>query len=134
MLKLTPPAEGVAPSGAAVPLPAPAGARRGAGLPPDSSVTGRFVAPLRRGRFARPRLKHRARLRVPDLGRVLGDGAVAREEARCGDVGDDLPCPRSRVCVELEKPTVRLEIRAQVCQMPVVVALVEEGVPQRLED
>src|SRR5215470_10767758 len=82
MLKLTPPAQGVAPSGEAVPLPAPARALSGGGAPPDSSVTGRFVAAPRPGGEPPPRLEHRARLRVPDLGRVLGDGAIAREEAR----------------------------------------------------
>src|SRR5262249_36198357 len=102
MLKFTPSALVVAPSGDAAPLPAPPGAMGGGGAPPDSSVTGRFVAPPRGGGEP-PRLEHRARLGVPDLGRVLGDGAIAREEARGGDVGDGLSRPRLLVRVELEE-------------------------------
>src|SRR5690242_13226834 len=114
MLKLTPSPHGVAPSGEAAPLSARTWATSGADRPPDSRVTGRFVPSLRRGRGQPPSLEHRARLRVPDLGRVLGDGAVAREEARCGDVGDRLPGPSLLVRVQLEEPAVRLEVGAQV--------------------
>src|SRR5499425_651034 len=134
MLKLTPSAPGVAPSGEAAPLPAPTGAMGGAGAPPDSSVTGRFVAPPRGGGSPPPRLEHRARLRVPDLGRVLGDGAIAREEARGGDVGDGFSRPRLLIRVELEEATVRLEVGAQIGEVHVVVAAGEQRVPHRLED
>src|SRR5215831_239317 len=48
MLKLTPSALGVAPSGDAAPLPAPVGATGNVGALPGSSVTARFGAPLRR--------------------------------------------------------------------------------------
>src|SRR5215813_15361054 len=113
MLKLTPSPHGVAPRGEAAPLPAPVGATSGSDTPPDSGVTDCVVVPLRRGSGPPPGLEHRARLRVPDLGRVLGDGAVAREEAGGGDVGDGLPRPSLLVRVQIEEATIGLEVGAQ---------------------
>src|SRR5207247_10299796 len=57
---------------------------------------------------------HRARLGVPDLGRVLVDGAIAGELARPGDVEDGLACRPLLLRVELEEPPVRLQLGGQV--------------------
>src|SRR5436309_14837947 len=73
---------------------------------------------------------HRARLGVPDLGRVLGDGAIAGELARPGDVEDGLACPPLLVRVELEEPPVGLQVGAQVGQVHIMVAAGEQRVAQ----
>ena len=63
-------------------------------------------------------------LGVPDVGRVLGDRAVAGELPGAGHVQDRLARPGSRVGVERAQAAVRLEIGREVRQVHVVVARV----------
>src|SRR5208337_673775 len=53
-----------------------------------------------RDRRASQPLRRRARLGAPDFGRILPDGAVARELARGGDVVDDLARPFIRMAAQ----------------------------------
>src|SRR3954464_10766415 len=80
------------------------------------------------------RLRHRAWPGVPDVGRVLGDGAVAGELAGGGDVQNRLARPRVGSSVQLAQPTVGLEVGPQVRQVQVAVAVGHEHVAERLED
>src|SRR5215470_8752568 len=122
MLKFAPPGHGVAPSGAAAPGEAGAVDLVGARSDPRAVVTERTGArapPLRSGPPASPSgrlrratgrrvaaLAHRARLGAPDLGGVLGDGAVARERPGAGDVLDRPARPFLGIRVGLEQPPV----------------------------
>src|SRR5262245_33672133 len=74
------------------------------------------------------------RLGMPDLGGVLGDGAVARELARASHVKDGLARPLIAVRVQLEQPAIRLEVAREIGQVHVVVTARQEGLPQRFED
>ena len=71
---------------------------------------------------------------VPDVGRVLGDGAVAGELARAGHIQDGLARPGVRVGIQLDQPLVRLQVGLQVRQVHVVVAVRQQRVAQRRED
>src|SRR5262245_58076377 len=51
-------------------------------------------------------LRNRARLRVPDVGRVLGDGAVTGELSRAGHVQDGLARPGVRVGIQIDQAPV----------------------------
>src|SRR5262245_28505563 len=77
---------------------------------------------------------YRTRLRVPDLGRILPDRAVARERSGTGHVQDGLLRPPLLVGIHLEEPPVRLQIGAEVRQVHVVVASGQQALAQRLED
>src|SRR5262245_39153016 len=77
-----------------------------------------------------PTLAHGTRFRAPDLGSVLGDRAIARELAGSGHVEDRLAGPRWRVGVEREQARVRLEVRPEVGEVHVVIAVAEQRVAQ----
>ena len=79
-------------------------------------------------------LRHRARLRIPDRGRVLGDGAVAGEFSRAGHVEDGLARPAVRVGIQLDQPLVRIQVGLEVRQMHVMVAVRQERVAQGSKD
>src|SRR5215469_597453 len=66
----------------------------GAGLPASGEMV--MSAPFL--------LRYRTRLRVPDLGGVLSDGAVARKFSRAGDVQNRLARPLVLVSMELAEP------------------------------
>src|SRR5207247_1646009 len=66
---------------------------------------------------------HRARFRVPNLGGVLRNGAVARKLSGAGYVQNRLTHPSVRVCVELAEPLIGIEIRPEIRQKHVVVAM-----------
>src|ERR1700730_15807679 len=51
-------------------------------------------------------LWHRTRLRIPNLGGVLRDRAVARELAGARDIEDGLACPSVAIGVQLGQPVV----------------------------
>src|SRR2546422_7854115 len=73
-------------------------------------------------------LRHRARLDVPDVSRVLGDRAVARELPGAGHVQDCPTRPSVRVRIEPAELRVGLEIGNEIREMHVVVAAREQGV------
>src|SRR5262249_26313879 len=75
-------------------------------------------------------LRDRTRLRVPDGGRVLGDGAVAGELSRTGHVQDGLARPGIRVGIQLDQPLVGLQVGLEVRQVHVVVSVRQERVAQ----
>src|SRR5262249_49968459 len=81
-----------------------------------------------------PRLLNGAGLCIPDLAGVLGDRAIAREFSGAGDVQDGLASPSFRVAVKLTKSIACFNVRFQVSQVHVVVALGEQHFPNRLED
>src|SRR5712675_260540 len=58
-----------------------------------------------------PGSRHRTRLHVPDVRRVLGDAAVAGELSRAGHVQDGLLRPRLRVGVHRAELAIGLQIR-----------------------
>src|SRR2546425_7803232 len=63
-------------------------------------------------------LRHGARLCIPDVGRVLGAGAVTGELPGTGYIQDSLARPSLQVGVQFDQPLVRLEI----CSYPVWVS------------
>src|SRR5438552_3842887 len=71
---------------------------------PTSLRAGAKRAPphAKRGEAGLCRLGHGARLRAPDFGGVLGDGAVAGEFSGTRDVQDGLSRPLLRIGVQLE--------------------------------
>src|SRR5271166_5925404 len=77
---------------------------------------------------------HRTWFRIPDLGGVLGDRAIARKLAGTGHVQDSLARPRVVVRVKLAEPLVRIEIGFEVRQMHVVVPLRQQCIRQRGKD
>src|SRR5215510_11755435 len=103
---------------------------------PASGLTDMTRAPcwLRVAPTPRSRLLDGTSGGPPDLRRVLGDGAIAGELSRAGDVQDGLVRPAALVRVELDQPTVGLEVGSEVGQMHVVVAVGEERVAQGLGD
>src|SRR4030095_11517661 len=68
-------------------------------------------------------LWYRTRLRIPDLRRILGDGAVTGELPGAGQVQDDLARPALGIGVEREKSAIRFEIGGEIRQMHVVIAV-----------
>jgi hypothetical protein len=68
-------------------------------------------------------LKQRTRLRVPDLSRVLSNGAVARKFPGAGDIQNRPVRPSIRVRIELAEPLIRIGIGPEIRQMHVVVAV-----------
>src|SRR5262245_24170007 len=79
-------------------------------------------------------LRHRARLRIPDVGCVLGDGATAGELPGTGDIQDCLVRPPLRVGVQFDQPLVRLEIGPEVRKVHVVIPVCQQCVEQGSED
>ena len=75
-------------------------------------------------------LGHRARLDVPDAGRVFGDRAVAGELSRAGHIQDRLARPGVRVGIQLDQPLIRLQVRTQIRQVHVVVAVRQQRIAQ----
>src|SRR2546427_10145659 len=96
----------------------------GAGWPASEEIA---VAALVSCTMAGP-LRHRARLDVPDVSRVLGDRAVARELPGAGYVQDCPTRPSVRVRIEPAELRVGLEIGNEIREMHVVVAAREQGV------
>src|SRR3954451_6831681 len=131
-LKFTPSRHGVAPRGELVPCRGPSAKSERTGIDSISSIvlTERSVKWV----FFRITSGHWAWFRIPDLGRVLRDGAVAGELAGAGDVHDDLASPLIRVAIQLKQPLVRLKVGRKVRQVHVVVAAGQQGLAQRLED
>src|SRR5882762_3286856 len=75
----------------------------------------------------------RRRLHLPDVPCVLRDRPIARELAGGRHVQDGLARPRIRIPVERAELAIRLEIRAEVCKVHVVIAP-EQRLAQRCED
>src|SRR3954469_23222151 len=71
-------------------------------------------------------LRHLARIRIPNFGRVLGNGSVAGEFAGSGNIQYRLTRPFVSVGVEIAKPLIRLEIGFEVRQMHVMVAMSQQ--------
>src|ERR1700730_667886 len=115
-LKLTPPRQTVAPRGALRPVLVASSSKAFAPLTP--------LAPSR----------HRARLGVPDIGRVLGNRAVARELPGAGHVEDGLARPRFRVRIQRAQAAIGLEIGCEIGKIHVVVAARQQGVAQWRKD
>src|SRR6516225_6818790 len=84
--------------------------------------------------WANPLLRYGTGLGIPDLGRVLGDGAVAGELAGPGDVQDRPARPPGLVRVEFAESPIGIEIGSEVGQVHVVVALGQERTVQRRKD
>src|SRR5215813_3653799 len=99
--------------------------------PSSCSVSVAFIACLLWRRGARSR--NRARLDLPNLFGVLGNGTIARELPRAGHVQDCLARPRVRVGVELAEAAIRLEIRSQIGEVQIVV-VGQQGIAQRRKD
>src|SRR5438105_5918794 len=78
--------------------------------------------------IGRTPLWHRARFGIPDLVRILRNGAVAGELSRAGDVQDRLAHPSVTAIIQLAKRLIRFEIRLQIRQMHVVIAMREQRV------
>src|SRR5260370_24886591 len=78
--------------------------------------------------FASSFLWDRARFRVPDLGRVLGDGAIAGELPGAGDIQNRFVPPRIALCVEFAKPLIRISVRSAVGVVQVVVDMLKQRV------
>ena len=74
------------------------------------------------------------RLAVPDLPVVLGDRAVGRELAGAGDVEDRLLRPLVGRPVELRHALLRIDEAAQVGEVHVVVAVLEQPADDRAEN
>src|SRR6266404_873438 len=74
------------------------------------------------------------RLDFPDFRRVLGNGAVAGELPGAGDIQNGLACPGVGVAIQVAQPLVRFEIRFQICQVQVVVPVLEESIEQWSKD
>src|SRR5262245_39182572 len=85
-------------------------------------------------RLLKTSLRDGTRLRVPDGGRVLGDGAVAGELSRAGHIHNGLARPGVRVGVQLDQPPVRVQVGLEVRQVHVVVAVRQERVAQGGKD
>src|SRR5215475_7487175 len=84
----------------------------GAGLPASGDIV-----------IGRSSLEYRAGFDVPNLGRVLGNGAVARKFSGAGDIQNGLARPSVRIRIEFAKPPIRIEIGFKISQMHVVVAM-----------
>src|SRR5262249_13224602 len=76
-------------------------------------------------------LRYRARLGVPDAGRVFSDGAVAGELARAGHVQDGLTGPDVGTAIQLDQLSIRVQVGLQIRQVHVVVAVRQQRVAQR---
>src|SRR5207245_2837829 len=63
-------------------------------------------------------LRHGARLCIPDVGRILGDGAITGELPGTGDIQDRLTRPSRQVGVQFDQLTRRAVARAD-CQRAV---------------
>src|SRR6266478_1386721 len=97
----------------------------GAGLPASGEMSICVVLSMGSGKVS---LWDRARFRVPDLGRVLGDCPVAGELAGAGDIQNCFARPSIAVCVEFAKTLIRIKIGLEVRQMHVVVAMRKQRV------
>src|SRR5215469_129058 len=84
--------------------------------------------------MARTSSRHRTRVRIPDLGGILGNRAVARKFAGAGNIYDGLARPSVGVGVQLSQPVVRLEVGFTVCQVHVVVSVGQQRITYRSED
>src|SRR5215472_1013974 len=73
-------------------------------------------------------LKYWTWFHLPDGIRVFDDRTVRRELTRTRDIQNSLACPRVRVAIQLHNPVVCLEIRRQVSQVHVVVAMRQQKV------
>src|SRR5262245_10802660 len=78
--------------------------------------------------------RNRARLHIPNIGRVLCDRAVARELPGASYIQDCLARPSIRVSIEVAELAVSLEIGREVRQVHVVVPTCQQRVLQRCED
>src|SRR5437762_9900900 len=76
-------------------------------------------------------LKNRARFGLPDFGRVLGDRPVAGKLPRAGYVQACFAGPGVAVPVQLAEPLIGLQIRSEVRQVHVVVAVCQQRVMNR---
>src|SRR6266404_2097841 len=76
---------------------------------------------------------HRTRCSVPDVFRILCDGAIARELPGGGNVQDGFARPSFFVRVQFTQARVSFAIAFQVSQVKVVVALAQDGIQDRLE-
>src|SRR5919201_5390744 len=79
-------------------------------------------------------LLHWTGLRLPDVGGVLRDGAVAGELAGVAHIEDRLAHPRVGLCVQGADLFLGLDVCRQVGEVPIVVAVREEHVPDRGKD
>src|SRR5215831_20451491 len=79
-------------------------------------------------------LRYRTRLHLPDVGGVLGDGAIAGELPGARQIQDGLARPGVSVGIQFYQPLVRLKIRREVCQMQVVIPMCQQRVTQRGEN
>src|SRR5215813_661880 len=77
---------------------------------------------------------HRARLGVPDLRCVFPDGAVAGKAVRASYIDNRFAGPTIRVRIKLSDLALSLQIRFEVGQMHIVVAVIQERVPDRAKD
>ena len=71
---------------------------------------------------------------VPNLPGILGNGAVAGEPARCGNVQNHLACPCRLVGIQFPQPLMGLGVTGEVGQMPVVVAVLHQRIEDGRED
>src|SRR5580658_8872441 len=78
-------------------------------------------------------LRHRAWLHSPDLAGIFGDGAIARKLSGRRDIQNGFARPLVAVRVEFAQSLLRLDVRRQVRQMHVVIALGQKRAAQRLE-
>src|SRR5262249_2673046 len=67
-------------------------------------------------------LRHRTRRGLPNLSRVLSDGAVAGETTGARHVDDRLSGPAIGIRIQGSHPSLRLDVGLEVRQMHIVVA------------
>src|SRR5215472_1348357 len=73
-------------------------------------------------------LKYGAWFRLPDFSCVLANGAVARELPGAGDVQDGFSYPLGAIGIKIPEPILRLNVRGEVCQVHVMIAIGEQSI------
>src|ERR1035441_769741 len=79
-------------------------------------------------------LRYRTWFRLPNLSRILGDGAVARKLAAAGDIQDCFLRPFGWMRIQRPEPVLRFAIRCQIGQVQVEVATCQKHIAQRVEN
>src|SRR5688572_33125709 len=90
---------------------------------PGSRFILQVVIPVRLKSDLSSLLWHWTSLYVPDVGCVLGDGAVAGEFSRARYIQDGFPSPLVRVGVQRAQPLVSVKVRPQVRKVHIVIAV-----------
>jgi hypothetical protein len=99
---------------------------------PSGSISG-IRLPARSG-MGRSRSCHRARLRLPNLGGILGDRVVAGEFPGARHVQGGFARPSVLIGVQRGQPLVRLDIGFKVGQVHVMISVRQERIPRRSKD